>query len=71
MRSTFMVEGTQVAQVEVNKGETPTAPADPNKAEDDENTYDFAGWEPALGAINQDTTYTAKFTATPKPVEEK
>ena len=37
-------------------GETPTKPADA------ENTYTFAGWDPAITAVVGDQIYTAKFT---------
>ena len=49
--------------------------ATPEKAEDDENTYTFAGWTDgtttyaltdALPAVTADATYTAVFDATPK-----
>lgn len=49
-------------------GETPT------KAEDDDNTYEFSGWQDANGAaltdettVTDDVTYRAQFTATEKP----
>ena len=41
--------------------------AEPTKAEDDENTYAFAGWDSEVNPVTGDVTYTAMFKATPKP----
>ena len=39
----------------------------PTRAEDDENTYKFAGWDKELEtSVKSDLTYTATYTATPK-----
>ena len=43
------------------KGKTPA------KAEDEGNTYTFAGWTPEIGKVTGDTVYTAVYQATPKP----
>ncbi|MCR5653979.1 MAG: starch-binding protein [Ruminococcus sp.] len=42
------------------KGETPT------KAEDEDFTYIFSGWTPAVAAVTGDTSYTASFNAVAK-----
>ena len=41
-------------------GETPT------KADDDDYTYTFDGWDPALATVTEEATYTAQFTPVSK-----
>lgn len=60
--------GATVTQV-VNSGETPVYPgATPVKESSisDSNEYVFSGWSPEPGAVEEDTTYTAQYTAQPK-----
>ena len=38
----------------------------PERPEDDDYTYEFAGWEPDVIPVTEDTTYHAVFNATPK-----
>ena len=44
-------------------GQTPTKPSKDGKS------YTFDGWEPALGVIEQDTTYTAKYIESTEKVK--
>ena len=51
-------------------GTTPTYNgATPQKAEDENFTYTFNGWSPALEAVTGDVEYTAQFTAVSKRVD--
>ena len=61
-------DGTTLQTVNnVRYGATPSyTAAEPTKAEDETNRYEFSGWSPALGAISANTVYTAQFTAIPK-----
>ena len=58
---------TVLATVQVKDWETPEYTGDtPTKEADEENTYTFDGWNPALWPISKDTDFVAKFKATPK-----
>ena len=51
-------------------GTTPTYNgATPQKAEDENFTYTFDGWSPALEAVTGDVEYVAQFTAVSKRVD--
>ena len=51
----------------VEEGATPVYNGEvPTKPEDDENTYEFAGWTPDIAEVTADAEYTATFTAVPK-----
>ena len=48
----------------VEYGSLPTAPATPTKADTDEFSYEFVGWDKEVVAVTGDVTYTAKFEQT-------
>lgn len=56
--------GEEPTVVEVPYGEVPEAPADPQKADTPQYSYEFAGWSPEIAAVTGDATYTAVFTET-------
>ena len=61
VKATFKDYNGDVLKEEfVESGKIPTAPANPSRT-----GYYFAGWDPAVGAITADTTYTATYTLNP------
>lgn len=64
---TFYVDGTPYT-VQAAYGTIPAWPGegDPVKAEDENYTYTFDGWDTPLTEVTGSTVYTAVFTATPK-----
>jgi hypothetical protein len=71
-RKTFAVsflneDGTALQNSTVAYGDTPVySGGTPEKAEDGQYTYTFAGWTPAPGPVFEATNYTATFHATEK-----
>ena len=62
---TFSVNGVETV-VSVKRGEMPVFSGSKEKAPDAENTYEFAGWSPALAPATEPVTYTATYTSEPR-----
>ena len=57
-------DGSALKEESVEYGSLPTAPATPTKADTDEFSYEFVGWDKEVVAVTGDVTYTAKFEQT-------
>lgn len=58
-------DGTVLQTVNVEHGGTPKyTGSTPTKPSTAEYSYSFSGWNPSIGAITSNITYTAQFTAT-------
>ena len=61
-------DGAELQNSQVKEGEMPTyTSATPVRPEDENYTYSFSGWSPAVVAATANADYTAQFTATEKP----
>ena len=60
-------DGSNLQTLSVAEGEMPQyTGSTPARPDDEEYTYTFSGWTPAIVAATEDATYTANYTATPK-----
>ena len=60
-------DGTELQNSQVKEGEMPVYNgATPTRPEDENYTYSFSGWSPAVVAATADADYTAQFEATEK-----
>ncbi|MBR4863316.1 MAG: InlB B-repeat-containing protein [Oscillospiraceae bacterium] len=62
-------DGTEISSAVYHYGDTVVVPEAPVKAEDENYTYEFAGWDKEVVAVAGDAVYNATFTATEKVVE--
>ncbi len=62
---TWMNGEEEITSSEVTYGDTPVYEGDtPVKAEDEQHTYTFTGWNPEIGPVEGDQVYTAVFEET-------
>ncbi len=62
---TWIVDGKETVESYLS-GVKPSYKGKPTKAEDDEYTYTFTGWDKEIVAASENTTYTAVFEKTAK-----
>ena len=60
-------DNSELGTTTVQYGATPSYDGTPERPEDANNTYTFSGWSPAIAPVSAAVTYTAQFTAVPKP----
>lgn len=53
----------------VEYGSLPTAPATPTKADTDEFSYEFVGWDKEIAPVTGDVVYTAVYQSTVKEIK--
>lgn len=57
-------DGTVLTTQKIKEGETPVYEGNiPSKPADEQYSYVFAGWTPAISKVSADATYTATFTS--------
>ena len=58
-------DGTELQSGDIEYGQTPTyTGVTPTKPATAEFTYEFSGWDPTIGPVTGEETYTAQFTET-------
>ena len=61
---TWMIDGQVAAEEDILKGTMPSFKGSTDKAPDDSYRYTFTGWSPEVVVAEEDTTYTAQYSAT-------
>ena len=59
-------DGTELRTDKIREGSKPVYPGIPTRPADDNNVYNFTGWNPVVVSANSDAIYTAQYTAVPK-----
>ena len=62
IKVTWKVDGQEDLVQDYAYGDTPSYGSTPTKAAEAGRSYVFAGWDPEIGTVTGDVTYTAKFT---------
>ena len=60
---TWMIDGQVAAEEDILKGTMPSFKGSTDKAPDDTYRYTFTGWDPEVVIAEEDTTYTAQYSA--------
>ena len=60
---TWMIDGQVAAEEDILKGTMPSFKGSTDKAPDDTHRYTFTGWDPEVVIAEEDTTYTAQYSA--------
>ena len=60
---TWVIDNTVVAEEDIPKGTMPSFTGSTDKAPDDNYRYTFTGWDPKVVIAEEDTTYTAQYSA--------
>jgi hypothetical protein len=62
-------DGSEIASDDYEYGTSATdiTPSAPTRESDEQYSYTFAGWSPAVGIVTGEATYTATYTPTPLP----
>ena len=60
---TWVIDNTVVAEEDIPKGTIPSFTGSTDKAPDDNYRYTFTGWDPKVVIAEEDTTYTAQYSA--------
>ena len=63
---TWVIDGEVVAEEDYLKGTMPSFKDSTDKAPDDNYRYTFTGWSPEVVVAEEDATYTAQYTETPR-----
>ena len=61
---TWVIDGEVVAEEDYLKGTMPSFKGSTDKAPDENYRYTFTGWSPKVVVAEEDTTYTAQYSAT-------
>ena len=71
---TFISDKAKIKETKYHYGDVVKAPQNPQKASDDEFSYEFVGWDKEITEVNGDAVYTAVFESHPldrPPVQSK
>ena len=68
---TFVSNGKTIVTYYCNYGDVITLPTNPKKAPNEKYSFAFERWSPAISDVTGDATYSAVYSSTPIPQNEK